>query len=371
MIGRAQTAALLLAACGANACAPAAFLPYRPDQPLTVTLPVARAGVIDARPAFATLFATELAAAGDTRPASWLHGIDASAAPTSAPADLHATFAARASSTSVLIVNGLFGDCLSAQSVPFGDGVARSPERSLTEAYRQYHDLGMRSIRAVPLPGRASSAANGRLIAEAIRAEAAEPGVQRIVIVAYSKGTPDVLHALALLHNAAGLPHQLAAVVSIAGAVMGTPLADFVQPAYDALSPLVTPFDCSPSQGGDVGSVTRDQRIGWLAVNPLPAGPAYYSIVAHAPIEEMAVPLRITGRQLALIEPRNDGQLLAADMVLPGSTLLAEARADHWDVALPRDRHPDRLMRAMSSGRAYPREALFRATLKWVLATAP
>jgi hypothetical protein len=39
-------------------------------------------------------------------------------------------------------------------------------------------------------------------------------------------------------------------------------------------------------------------------------------------------------------DERNDGQVLAVDAVLPGSTLLAEARADHWDVALPRDRHP-------------------------------
>jgi hypothetical protein len=46
-------------------------------------------------------------------------------------------------------------------------------------------------------------------------------------------------------------------------------------------------------------------------------------------------------------------------------------RADHWDVALPRDRHPDAMMRALTSGRGYPREALFRATLKWVVTTAP
>jgi hypothetical protein len=85
----------------------------------------------------------------------------------------------------------------------------------------------------------------------------------------------------------------------------------------------------------------------------------------------MAPPLRLTARQLAAIDPRNDGQLIAADAILPGSTLLAEARADHWDVAIPRDRDPNALLRATTSGRGYPREALFRAMLKWVLATAP
>jgi hypothetical protein len=69
--------------------------------------------------------------------------------------------------------------------------------------------------------------------------------------------------------------------------------------------------------------------------------------------------------------PRNDGQVLAADAVLPGSSLLAVARSDHWDLALPRDRHPDALVRAMTSGRAWPREALFRALVQWATAEMP
>jgi hypothetical protein len=68
---------------------------------------------------------------------------------------------------------------------------------------------------------------------------------------------------------------------------------------------------------------------------------------------------------------RNDGQLLARDAVLPGSTVLATARSDHWDIALPRDRHPSALVRGIGSGRHYPREALLRATLRWVVAHLP
>jgi hypothetical protein len=88
-------------------------------------------------------------------------------------------------------------------------------------------------------------------------------------------------------------------------------------------------------------------------------------------MEDMAPLLRVTARQLAAIDPRNDGQLLASDALLPGSTLLAELHADHWDVALPRDRHPNEMLRALTSGRGFPREALFRTTLKWVVGTAP
>lgn len=293
-------AALLLAAVSAG-CAPATLLPYRPVQPPTVTLPASRAGIVDARPAFAALFVAELAAAGDTRPEVWLHSTPA--APAAAPADLLPRLAARAPMTAVLLVGGLFGDCLAAQSVPFGDEVLRTPEHSHVEAYRQYDDLGLRSIRSVPLPGRASSQTNSRLLAEAIRAEDAQPGVQRLMLIANSKGTADPLHALALLHGEGALPSQPAAVVSISGTVMGTPLADYLEPAYDRLSPLVAPFDYSQSPGGNVASVTRAERIAWLAAHPVPTGPAYYSIVAHVPIEEMAAPLRITGRQLALVDP--------------------------------------------------------------------
>jgi hypothetical protein len=367
----ARAAALLLATCSVSACAPVAFLPYRPEQPLTVTLPISQAGVVDARPEFARLYAAELQAAGKSPAAQWLHNAPEPASGEAWPATLAATFAARAASTSVLVAGGLFGDCLGAHAVPFGDGVDRPPERSATESYAQYADLGLHTIRMVPLPGRASSEANGRQLAQAIRAEAASPGVQRIVLIGYSKGVPDTLHALARLQAEGGVPPQVVALVSIAGAVMGTPLADFYQPAYDAISPQVTPLECTPSQGGDLASVTRRERTAWLNAHPPPRGLAYYSILAHVPLDEMAPPLRVPARQLSVIDPRNDGQLLAADAVLPGSTLLAEVRADHWDVALPRDRHPDLWMRALTSGRAYPREALFRATLKWVVATAP
>jgi hypothetical protein len=370
MLGWARMAAGLAAAWILAACAPAALLPYRPDQPATVTLPVALAGVDDERAAFATLFAAELGAGGGQGAGPWLHGAPAML-PATLPPDLEARFAARAASTSVLVVTGLFGDCLGAQALPFGDGVTHPLPHGIDEGYRQFGDLGLHSIRLLPVPGRASTEANGQRLAQALQAEAARPGVARIVLIGYSKGVPDLQHALAQLQREGGVPRKITALVSVAGAVMGTPLADFYEPVYDSVSPHVAPFDCTPAQGGDMASLTRHERVAWLAAHPPPLGLATFSIVAHAPVEDMAPPLRVTARQLAAIDPRNDGQLLASDAVLPGSTLLAEVRADHWDVALPRDRHPDAMMRALTSGRGYPREALFRATLKWVVATAP
>jgi hypothetical protein len=280
---------------------------------------------------------------------------------------LEATFAARAPSTSVLVVPGLFGDCFEGQSVPFGDGVPRTRERSLTEAYRQYDDLGLLGIRALSLPGRRTSVENGRLVAAELRAEAARPGVQRIVIIAFSKGVPDTLHALAQLQAEGGVPPVVQALVAVAGVVMGTPVADHAEDLFGRLSPWFEPFGCSPSDGRELSGLTRRERVTWIAVHPLPPGLRAYSIVAFAPDDEVAPALRTLYRTMSTFDRRNDGQVLASDAVLPGSTLLAEARADHWNVALPRERHPSAAMRALASRRGFPREALFRATLRWVV----
>ena len=379
LVGRACTSAkysalgaVLLVMVAGTGCAPNALLAYESKQPPTVSLPLSFAGINDARSAFAALFASELGERVGTTAVPWLHGVEfgkPDAAQVGNPTA--ARFAERAAMTSVLIAGGLLGDCVGAQSVPFGDGVARTPERSIIEAYRQYDDLGFRSIRLVPLPGRASSESNGRLLADAIRTELAQPGVKRIVLIGYSKGVPDLLHALARLQHEGGVPRGVTAVISVAGVVMGTPVADYYESTYDAISPMVKLLDCTSSQGGDFASVTRRERVAWLAANPLPSGPAYYSIVAHLPIEELSPGLEWTGKLLAGVDPRNDGQLVAADAVLPGSTLLAEARADHWNIALPLNRYPSSLVRAVAFDRSFPREALLRAVLKWVVGNGP
>ena len=364
-----------VAALSCAACAPVSLLTYRDDQPPTVSLPVALAGVQDERRAFGALFEQELKAErprADDLAQTWLRGIGAEGLPrVEGESRLLTAFADHAPSTSVLIVPGLFGDCFRAQSVPFGDGVLRTSERSPTEAYRQYDDLALRSVRMVALPGRASSADNGGQLAQAIRAEAASSDVRRIVLIAYSKGVADSLSALAILQREGGIPASVAALVSVAGVVMGTPFADYVQDAYETVSPMVAPLDCSPARPGDVASVTRHERVAWLADHPPAPGIAYYSVVAYAAPDEMAPPLRVVAEQLAAIDPRNDGQLIASDTILPGSVLLAEARADHWDIALPRNRHPSILVRELTSGRDFPREALFRAIVKWVVGASP
>jgi hypothetical protein len=347
----------LLAASLLGACA-APPTNVRSDAPPLVT-----AGITDRRNEFAALFEQAL---GERKAARWLHGV-ASPAGQQEAATRRQRFAARATSTVVLVVPGLFGDCVAAQSVPFGDGVMRDAERNRTEAYRQYDDLGPHALRLVALPGRHSAAANGRLLAEAIRSEAAQPGIERIVLVAYSKGTTDALHALELLREKGALPTQPTALVSVAGLVHGSLVVERHAALYEALAPGGEMFGCTASDGHELADLSPPQRAAWLAAHPLPRGPRYYSIVAHAAQDETALPLRPFHAELAAVDLRNDGQLIARNALLPGSELLAEAHTDHWGVALPLDRHPWALVRTAVTPHAYPREALLRATLWWVI----
>jgi hypothetical protein len=226
---------------------------------MSVRLPLGLAGITDSCQDFAALFEREWRAspAGQgERLGDWLHGASPSTeAANETLAALQAAFAARAAGTSVLVVPGLFGDCVDSQSVP--DGVVRTRERSTTEAYLQYGDLGLAGIRSISLPGRETSIRNGLRLAEQIRLEAARPGVARIVLVAYSKGVPDALHALAQLQAEGGIPASVMALVSVAGVVMGTPFADHFEPLFETLSPHWQPLDCSPSDGREISSVTQ------------------------------------------------------------------------------------------------------------------
>jgi hypothetical protein len=125
------------------------------------------------------------------------------------------------------------------------------------------------------------------------------------------------------------------------------------------------------AKGDELAGVTCRDSTDWLVRHPLPPGLRAYSVVAYADAADTAPALRPGHRLLAATDPRNDGMVIAGDAILPGSELLAAARADHWDIALPRDRHPNLAVRAMGSGRHYPREALLRATLTWVIGAPP
>ena len=67
-----------------------------------------------------------------------------------------------------------------------------------------------------------------------------------------------------------------------------------------------------------------------------------------------------------LSDARNDSQLVFHDQIIPGSTLLAFANADHWAMAVPVARHHDFASATYASDNDYPREVMFEALLRYV-----
>lgn len=278
--------------------------------------------------------------------------------------------------TSVLVVPGIFGDCVDEQAVPFGDGWKRDRTASYTDGYGIYSDLGLGSIRALKIGGRSDEYTNAKLIADELLREADRADIETIVIFAYSKGVPDTLVALASLELEGRLPRKVKALVSFGGVVMGTPIADQMGGLYRRLGVVMDHIGCtSESQGDEVESLSRARRTPWLATAKLPTNVRYFSISASSSMERTAAALQPFKSQLDTVDPRNDGQVLVADSILPGSHFLAEVNSDHWSFVLPFDQELDPIhhrilvARTFSKETPFPREVLFRTTVHHVMAT--
>jgi hypothetical protein len=204
---------------------------------------------------------------------------------------------------------------------------------------------------------------NARQIRDAIMAMPAEPGPPRLVLVGYSKGAPDILEAVVRFPE---IHDRIAAVVSVAGAVGGSPLADDAAQWQADLMRHWPKAECDPGDGGGVASLRPEVRKAWLAENPLPADLRFYSLVTLPDRARISRVIAPSYRKLARIDPRNDSQVIYYDQIVPGSTLLGFLNADHWAVAVPIARSHSVIGSAFTNHNDYPREALLEAVLRFV-----
>jgi hypothetical protein len=99
--------------------------------------------------------------------------------------------------------------------------------------------------------------------------------------------------------------------------------------------------------------------------NPLPGSIRVYSLPAFATHERVARALAPTWKHLGEPAVRNDGQVVATDAIIPGSTLLGYANSDHWGIALTTEvEHPVLLARA--DPMAFPLDQLLVAIVTFV-----
>lgn len=219
----------------------------------------------------------------------------------------------------ILIVPGAFYDCIPDLGTPYH------------KAAQNHRQLGY-NIQTVKVSGLSSSPYNSDIIAEAVAEMDLEPS-KKLVLMGYSKGTTDILHFLVAHPKMAG---RVRAVVSVAGAVNGSALADrFANVEYDNRLVRLIPGKCQPGDSGALDSLSRTQQFQWLAAHPLPEQVRYFSLAAFARYDDVQLHLRTTYKLLEKISPYNDGQLLMTDQLIPGSTLLGYVNSDHWTVAIP------------------------------------
>jgi hypothetical protein len=249
----------------------------------------------------------------------------------------------------VFIVGGAFGDCYPPASTPF------------TEAVAGLKQAGVR-IEYIDVSGRSSSALNADTIANRILSEPPDT-LRPIVLIGYSKGAADILETLVRRPEVRPL---VSAVVSVAGAVNGSPLATEYAGLYGRVLSQRALGACPPGNGGVLGSLTRSTRLHWLSDNILPPEIRYFSIGTFTTPSHLARVLAIPQRQLSKIDARNDGQLLVQDELIPGGTLLGYANADHWSVAVRlEDRFPFLAHRQVGK-HPFPQRALLESILLFV-----
>ncbi len=262
----------------------------------------------------------------------------------------------------VVIVTGIFGECISDHLLPFSDGLYYEGYRPETDGYSYLRRLGYDDLEVIVTPGRSSTDANGQFVYEKLKAMSKATS-RDIIVVAYSKGVTDTLHALALFSE---VPRNLRALVSVAGVVAGTPIADKLAGTYEALLKEVPYRDCPPGDGNGVRSLSRKEQFAWLSRHRLPESVRYYSLAASVPPERTASALKPFHAVLSQIDPRNDGQVLIQDAVIPGSTLLGYLNGDHWAVATAFNRSGHPFWRRLVGHNAFPREVLIESILRYV-----
>ena len=248
----------------------------------------------------------------------------------------------------VFIVTGSLGDCRLAGLVPFEGALPQLAARAI-------------DAQVLQVSGRSGASHNARQIAAALRAAALLPDEQ-IVLVGYSKGAVDILQFLV---DEPELSTRVAAVVSVSGPIFGSPLAAASAHAYRTFLSGALSSLCDPGDGLLLESLLPEERRNWLATHQLPSHIRYYSIAGFTTRDHMSRALREPWQMLARTSRLNDGQVVALDAVIPGSTLLGYVNADHWDIAIAIERAFPHAA-ARPDPRVFPRAALLEALLMYV-----
>src|SRR5215510_3694920 len=334
-----------------SACATKPLMPYSASTPPLVLVPATYAGIDDQRARFREIFCPVLEARArdipDYQPCDEaLTRVGDEPTGTTRPVALGPSRRRLVAA----VVSGFGYECFAPWLEPPGTAATH---------VRQY---GYDQI-LIPVDRLSSSRNNARQVRDAILAMPQEAGAPRLVLLGYSKGAPDILEALVAFPE---LRSRVAAVVTAAGAVGGSPLANDAEQYQANWLRHFPKATCGAGDGGGVESLRPGTRQAWLAAHALPREMRFYALVAYPQPDRISLILKSSYNQLSRIDARNDSQVIFYDQVVPGGTLLGYLNADHWAVVVPFARTHSTIASVLVTRNAYPREALLEAILRFV-----
>jgi hypothetical protein len=241
------------------------------------------------------------------------------------------------------VITGAFSDCFDEHALAF-----RAEVRALASRGHR--------IELLPVGGRSGVEHNAAQIAEHLERHTT-PG-EHIVLIGYSKGAIDALEYVAT-RTPDAVP--VAAVVSVAGPMLGSPAAAAARSLYSLFEHAFA-ARCDPGDGQVLASLDPEVRERWFATHTLPADVAYFSLASFTTRDRIARGAKASWRILAAYDRWNDGQVAAATAAIPGGTVLGYVDTDHWGVALDIEVSQP-LIGKRRDPRPIPREQLLEAVL--------
>jgi hypothetical protein len=344
-------AAIAALALSASGCASKPLVPYSTETAPLVLLPIGDTGVQDKRGRFREIYCAVLEQHGrdlpDYRPCDEALTRVGTEPPASGrpvelgPSQRHLV---------AVVVGGIGFECITPWLAPAGT--------TANNLHKYGYDLRVLKVDAL-----SGTTRNARQIRDALMAMDEGPGEPRLVLIGYSKGIDDLLEAVVTYPE---IRSRVAAVVSAAGAVGGSPLANDAEQYQANLFVHFPRATCDSGDGGGVESLRPQTRKAWLAQHPLPSDLRYYSLVTFPHPDRISSILQSSYKKLSRIDGRNDSQVIFYDQIVPNSVLVGYVNADHWALALPIARTHTTISSVFVTKNDYPREALSEAMLRFV-----
>ena len=299
--------------------------------------------VADASVRFAETFCAVLPHTGSWDPcATYLDATVAAQPPISSAIDLK---------LKVMIVGGAFSECFEEPGIYiFGPSIEHLKTHGVV--------FGP----PVKIGGTETPEKNAKVIADYLTANDGD-----YLAIGHSKGAVDLMTAIQH-HEIA--QRRIKALVSVAGAIGGTRLADMGATlgvfGFSQALRRAGLGGCRIVDKGGIGSLKRSLRYKAMREWKPPPTLRAYSVVAVSPLERTSKPLHTMWKANQLYSIDQDSHIIAEEAVIPGSHYLGVAKGDHWAVALPMSEHPK--TKTKVDWNIYPRTALLEAIVRQVAA---